>query len=90
MTHYILKYKQDRLKPTYILFDEKGNRIMQNSVLQGLRNNAYRNNIMILSKDVPFDLFERIKATYLPDNLFSPVRGGSILEESLQDNDLTP
>jgi len=63
---------------------------MQGLVLQGLRNDAYRNNITILSEDVPFDLFEIMKLHCAPDYNLYPVKGGSILEEFLQDNDQNP
>ncbi|MBT3836297.1 hypothetical protein HOD05_04540 [Candidatus Woesearchaeota archaeon] len=91
MTHYLIRYKQGKANTSYHLFDENGLRVMQHNALHLLKSNAFNDrNIRIISKDIPLNLFERIKQNYAPNNYFLPVKGGSILEESLQDNDLTP
>ena len=90
MTYYLLIYKQDKYRPTYLLFDEMGTRIIQNHNLSSLMFEAKRNNFTDISKNVPSKLYEFIRTTYMPQNNFHPVKGGSILEESQQDNDRFP
>lgn len=87
MAYYLLQYRQDKSKPTYLLFDEQGTRIIQNNNLSSLMFEAKRNNLSNISKDVPSALYELIRMSYMPQNNFHPVKGGSILELSLQDND---
>ncbi len=90
MTHYLLKYQQGKADPMYVLFDETGSRVMQNNSLHLLRSHANGRNITMISKDVPSELFRIIKQNYHPNNYLSSLQDGSILEESLQDNDHCP
>ena len=88
--HYLLYYRQDKTESAYLLFSDTGSLIQRSQSRLEIYRNAQYYGINEIDVEIPSRLLNIIKSTYEPSNGIFLAPGGSILEESLQDNDQNP